>query len=444
MSEAAQSSGDCTKSLIITIPTDGEVIIVVPLNEPKCSSSIRLEPSTGLTDSRVDVAGSPLIADISYYFLPGSTINVFAWSSGAVRIEGSEQLLRGIIRSPAKSITRPLVEYHCVLHTQRMTAQQSQSMGPITLVCGGNLSGKTVVVRSLINYATRAGWKPLLVDMEPGVYQMTGLPGSISASIVEYPVPLDEVMALSLVSTTFFVGSTEVQKTDKLGEASMNAAYVHFTKQLMTCVRERLSTHVNDLYGHSGAIVLMPEVHGSSGMSFISDAIQQYDVSNVLCLGDDDLFHSLYLRHDRGHASQPDYVKVDRISHNFAVIPPARPEVLMPIKYSEYFFGAGAVGLHPSQWSKPFNNIEVLSLKEDQGQVVLAAVPKDELLGVVGCIGALYLSKSVSALQSSPVVYARVEKIDPEGIHFLTSTHYTFPSEKLVLLVGSVRWITST
>ncbi|KPI86672.1 hypothetical protein ABL78_4287 [Leptomonas seymouri] len=317
-------------------------------------------------------------------------------------------------------------------------------MGPVTLVCGGHLSGKAAVVRSLVNYAARAGWKPLLVDMDPSAYQMIGLPGSIGAAIVDSPVPLDEVMSLSLVSTTFFVGSTEIQKVDKLGEAPMSAAYVHFAKLLMTCVRERLSTHVNDLYGCSGAVVLAPEVYGSSGASFVSEVIQQYDVSNVLCLGDDCLFHSLYLRHDRGHANQPGFVKVDRISHNFSVVPPASPEVLMPIRYSEYFFGAGAVGLHPSQWSKPFNNIDVLLLKEEQGQVVLSAVPKDELLGVVGCIGALYLSKSVSALQSSPVVYARVEKIDPEGIHFLTSTHYTFPSEKLVLLVGSVRWITST
>ncbi|KAL7701619.1 beta-sandwich domain of polyadenylation factor [Lotmaria passim] len=444
MNESAQSGGSGPKSLVITIPTDGELIIAVPLHEPKCSSSIKLEPSTGLADSRVDVAGSPLIADISYFLLPGTTINVFAWSSSAVRIEGSEQLLRGVVRSSTKSITRPIVEYHCVLHMQRVAAQQSQSLGPLTLVCGGNLSGKGTVVRSLVNYAARAGWKPLLVDMDPSAYQMIGLPGSIGAAIVDYPIPLDEVMALSLVITTFFVGSTEVQRTDKLGEATMNAAYVHFTKQLLTCVRERLSTHVNNLYGCSGAIVLLPEVHGSSGVSFVSEIIQQYDVSSVLCLGDDDLFHSLYLRHDRGYANQPDFVKVDRISHNFSVIPPLSPEVLMPVKYNEYFFGAGAVGLHPSQWSKPFNNIDVLMLKEEQGQVILSAVPKDELLGVVGCIGALYLSKSVSALQSSPVVYARVEKIDPEGIHFLTSTHYTFPSEKLFLLVGSVRWITST
>lgn len=442
--ESGQLNGSGAKSLVVTIPADGELIIAVPLNEPKCSSSIELQPSTGLTDSRVDVAGSPLVADISHYLLPGTTVNVFAWTASAVKIEGTEQLLRNVIRSSTKSVTRPIVEYHCVLHTQRVAAQQSQAMGPVTLVCGGRLSGKEFVVRSLVNYAARAGWKPLLVDLDPSVHQMIGLPGSIGAAIVDYPVPPDEIVSLSLVSTTFFVGSTEVQKTDKLGEPSMSAAYVHFTKQLLTCMRERLSTHVNDLYGSSGAIVLVPEVHGTSGLNFVSDMIQQYDISSVLCLGDDDLFLSLYSRHDRGHAGQPDFVKVDRISHNFSVVPPPSSDVLLPLRYSEYFSGAGAIGLHPSLWSKPFNNIDVLLLREDQGQVVLAAVPKDELLGVVGCIGALYLSKSVSALQSSPIVYARVEKIDPEGIHFLTSTHYTFPSEKLVLLVGSVRWITST
>lgn len=444
MSNFIQPSGSSLKNVLVTIPTDGELIITVPLSEPKCSASIRLEPSTGTTDSRVDVAGSPLIADISYYLLPGSTLCVFAWAVGIVRIEGSEQLLRSIVRSSAKSITRPLVEYHCVLHTQRVAAEKMQSAGPVTLICGGNLSGKLMVARTLANYAARAGWKPTLADLDPGVHQMVGLPGSIGAAIVDYPVSLDEVTQLSLVSTTFFVGSTEVESFSKLGEAAMGAAYVHFSKLLLNCVRERLAAHANDLYGFSGAVIVLPEVHGTSGLNFVSEVVQQYDVTNVLCLGDDDLFHLLYLRHDRGNANQLDYVKIDRISHNFSVVPPANADTLLPLRFRDYFFGAGAVGLHPSQWSRPFNNIDVLLLKDEQGQVVLSAVAKEELQGIVGCIGALYAAKSVSALQASPVAYARVQSIDPAGIYFLTSTHFMFPSEKLTLLVGNVRWITST
>ncbi|CAG9575241.1 conserved hypothetical protein [Leishmania major strain Friedlin] len=436
--------GSSTKSISVTIPSDGELIITVPSNEPKCSASIKLEPSTGATDSRVDVAGSPLVTDISYYLLPGVTLNVFAWTTSVVRIEGSEQLLRGVIRSSTKSITRPLVEYHFILHTQRVAAEKTQCGGPVTLICGGQLTGKIMVARTLANYAARAGWKPILVDLDPGVQQTVGLPGSIGAAILDYPLPLDEVMALSLVSTTYFVGTTEVESFSKLGEAVVGAAYVHFSKLLLTCVRERLSTHANDLHGFSGAIIAVPEVHGSSGINFVSELIQQYDITNVLCLGDDDLFHTLYLRHDRGNTAQPDYVKIDRISHNFSIVPPANADSVMPSRYSAYFLGSGVVDLHPSQWSKPFNSIDVLVLKEEQGQVVLSPVPKEELQGIVGCIGALYSSKSGNALQLSPMAYARVQTIDPTGIYFLTSTHFTFPSEKLTLLVGTVRWITST
>ncbi|KAG5502956.1 hypothetical protein JKF63_04729 [Porcisia hertigi] len=436
--------GCSTKSISVTIPADGELIVIVPLHEPKCSASIKLEPSTDTIDSRVDVTGSPLVADISYYLLPGATLNIFAWTVSVVRIEGSEQLLRGVIRSSTKSITRPLVEYHCVLHTQRLVAEKTQSAGPVTLICGGQLTGKTMVARTLVNYAARAGWRPTLVDMDPGVQQMIGLPGSIGAAVVDYPVSLDEVMSLSLVSTTCFVGTTEVESFNKLGEALIGAAYVHFSKLLLNCVRERLSIHANDLYGFSGAIVLLPEVHGSAGMNVVSELIQQYDITNVLCLGDDDLFHTLYLRHDRGNPGQPDYVKIDRISHNFSVVPPPNADAVMTSRYSDYFLGAGAVGLHPSQWSKPFNSIDVLILKEEHGQVVLSAVPREELQGIVGCIGALFSPKSGTALQSSPVAYARVQTIDPAGIYLLTSTHFTFPSEKITLLVGSVRWITST
>ncbi|CAJ1027887.1 N-terminal beta-sandwich domain of polyadenylation factor [Leishmania utingensis] len=436
--------GSFTKSISVTIPADGELIITVPSNEPKCSASIKLEPFSGTADSQVDVAGSPLVTDISYYLLPGVTLNVFAWTTSVVRIEGSEQLLRGVIRTSTKSITRPLVEYHCVLHTQRVAAEKTQSCGPMMLICGGQLAGKIMVARTLANYAARAGWKPILVDMDPGVQQMVGLPGSIGAAIVDYPLSLDEIMALSFVSTTYFVGTTEVESFNKLGEAFTGAAYVHFSKLLLNCVRERLLIHSHDLYGFSGAIILLPEVHGSAGMNVISELIQQYDISNVLCLGDDDLFHTLYLRHDRGNTALSNYVKIDRISHNFSVVPPVNADAVMPLKYSDYFLGTGAVDLHPSQWSKPFNNIDVLILKEEHGQVVLSPVPKEELQGIVGCIGALYSPKSGSALQASPVAYARVQTIDPTGVCFLTSTHFTFPSEKLTLLVGSVRWITST
>ncbi|KAG5477094.1 hypothetical protein LSCM1_05435 [Leishmania martiniquensis] len=436
--------GSSTKSVSVTLPADGELIITVPSSEPKCSALIKLEASNGTIDPRVDVAGSPLVTDISYYLLPGATLNVFAWTVSVVRVEGSERLLRGIIRSPAKSITRPLVEYHCVLHTQRAIAEKTQSSGPVTLICGGQLAGKIAAARTLANYAARAGWKLTLVDLDPGVQQLVGLPGSIGAAIVDNPLALDEAVALSLVCTTFFVGATEVESFDKLGEASIRAAYAQFSKLLLNCVHERLSIHANNIYGFSGAIVVVPEVHGSGGVNFISELIQQYDVSNVLCLGDDDLFHALYLRHDRGNATQSDYVKIDRISHNFSVVPPANADGVMSSRYSDYFLGAGAVDLHPSQWSKPFNSIDVLMVKEEQGQVVLSPVPKEELQGIVGCIGALYSPKSGSPLQSSPLAYARVQTIDPAGIYFLTSTHFTFPSEKLTLLVGSVRWITST
>ncbi|KAG5503369.1 hypothetical protein GH5_04441 [Leishmania sp. Ghana 2012 LV757] len=433
-----------TKSVLVTIPADGELIITVPPSEPKCTASIKLEASNGTTDSRVDVAGSPLVTDISYYLLPGVTLNVFAWTVSIVRIEGSERLLRGVIRSPAKSITRPLVEYHCVLHTQRVAAEKTQSSGPMTLICGGELAGKMVAARTLANYSARAGWKLTLVDLDPGVDQVVGLPGSIGAAIVEYPLALDEVIALSLVSTTYFVGTTEVESFDKLGEACVKAAYTHFSKLLLNCVRERLSTHANNLYGFSGAIIVLPEIHGNGGVNFVSELIQQYDISNVLCLGDDDLFHTLYLRHDRGNSAQPDYVKIDRISHNFSVVPPPNADAVLPSRYSDYFLGAGVVDLHPSQWSKPFNSIDVLIVKEEQGQVVLSPIPKEELQGIVGCIGALHSFKSGSPLQSSPLAYARIQTIDPAGIYFLTSTHFTFPSEKLTLLVGNVRWITST
>lgn len=444
MNDVQQQVSKLTQYVEINLPSDSEVIISVPLNEQKCSAFIKALAPTGSNDPRIDLLGSPLVVDVTYYLLPGSTFTIFAWNTATIHIEGSEQLLKNIIRGSAKSITRPLVEYHCILHSYRVSAEKERSLGPITLVCGSHNSGKANIVRTLCNYAARAGWKPLLVDMDPSGNQMVGLPGSIGAAIVEYPVTIDETMSLSLVCTTYFVGSSEIQSFDRAGESKISAAYTHFSKMLLNAMRDRLTAHSGDIYGCSGSIVLVPELQCNAGLNFISEIIQQYSVSNVLCIGDDDMFHLLYNRYDKGLSEQGDRVRVDRLSHNFSVVPCAGADVLLPIKYSEYFLGSGATVLHPSQWSKPFSNVDVLVLKEENDQVILSSVPKDELQGIVGCIGAIYLSRSSNALQSPPLVYARIQTIDPAGVYFLTTTHFTFPSEKLTLLVGNVRWITSS
>lgn len=432
------------RGVTVPLPTDAEFCVVVPYEEPRCSATIRLLPGVGMVDPRVDVCGSPLVVDVSYQLLPGSVVHVFAWSNASVRVEGSDVLLKNVFRSPARSIVRPIVEYHCSLHALRVEAEKVQGVGPTTVVCGSSTSGKAMVARSLCSYAARAGWKPLLVDLDCGVAQSVTIPGAIAAAVIDYPISVDQVLSQTALSLAYFVGNVEAQKTVR-GEATMYAPYAHYTQLLMSGVRERLMYHAGDQYAASGAIVLLPELKDNSGVNFVIDLSQRYGVTNVLCIGDDYLFHKL-LAHFTAPQALMNSVKttVGRMSQSFCSVPRPRIEFLLPLRYREYFLGSGAVNLHPSQWSKPFNSLEILLLKDDGDQAVLTAVEQDALQGIVGCVGALFpTAKTTSALQNAPSVFVRVQSVDPSGINFLTTTHHTFPSERLTLVVGSARWITS-
>lgn len=429
-------------SVVVQLPADGELLVRVPGNEPRCHAVIKVVAEPGASDPKVDVAGAPLVPDIQYYLIPGICFTVFAWSNAVVHIEGSASLVKNVVRSPSRSATRAVVEFHCQLHKSRIVAEQTASCGPVTLVCGMNSSEKISVARSLCSYAARAGWKPLLVDLDCGASQTIGIPGSIGAAVVEYPMSIDEVISLSQVCTTFFTGSLDPQHVNSSGELVISLAYSHFSDILLRVCRKRLSMHCGDVYASSGSVVIVPELRDNSGVNYVADIAHAFGAAHILCIGDDYLFHKLFVRlsgtSDRG-------IHVDRLSQSNQLGVPSLDLKLLPRIFNNYFHGSGAVVLQPSQWTKCYTMLTILHVMEVNGQVVLVDVERNALQGIIGCIGALFLSSKVtSALQSSPLAYARIQSIDATGVSFLTTTHFTFPSERLTVVVGSVRWITST
>ncbi|EPY27473.1 polyribonucleotide 5'-hydroxyl-kinase [Strigomonas culicis] len=426
---------------IVLIP-NSELVIIVPLDEPKGGSTVKVMPNTGYGKPRVEVYGAPLIVDVTYTLLPGKTINIYSWSKSHLRIEGSPQLRKNIYRGPPHSIVRPVVEYHCYLHARRKEAEKENKIGPVALICGSHICNKAAVAKTLCSYAARLQWKPLLVDMDPGVSQLFSLPGAISAGIVEYPITIDEVVELSLASISYFVGVTEPQRLDNNGEMSMYAPYVHYTGVLSQLMRDRLSKQIDNIYGWSGAIIILPELQDNSGVNFVSDIIYQCGVTHVLCVDDDFMFNKIYTRWGMDEKLG---VVVDSVSHNFTATTPYPQDLMLPKRYAEYFHGTGSTILSPSQWSKPLHSIEVLEIREKDDQATLVQLERDALPGLVGRIGALFQTQGseVTILQKSPFVFVRVQSVNAEGITFLTTTHYTFSSEKLTLIVGEARWITS-
>lgn len=434
------TTDDSKKLLRAQLQADTELLIRVPGDEGRNTATIRLQPVAATqNEPRVEIFGAPLQPDVRYHLLAGTTYTLFAWTNATVEIAGSHLLVRNVMRSGTRSLTRPILEFHCLTQERRSEAEKLGSVGPVTLICGRDGLTKTLIARSLCSYAARSGWRPLYVDLDCGELQSVGIPGTVGAAVIDFPTAVDDVMSLTHVAITYFVGTTDAQKMGPNGESVMSAQYTNYANALLGTIRDRLHQHKGNIYAASGAVVIVPELRDNSGVNYITDLIQEFGVTNIMTVGDDYLFHKLL-----AHPGIPSRVQVDKMSQSFLIAGTLPPEELLPIRFDDYFLGTGAVTLLPSQWTRRFERLEVLQLKEDGDQVVCANVERNALLGIVGCLAALFkMSKEGTPLNSTPVVYARVQSVDAVSITFLTTTHFTYPSEKLIVVVGSVRWITS-
>ncbi|CCW64317.1 unnamed protein product [Phytomonas sp. EM1] len=438
-----QDSTTANHTTNIQLSAESELFIKVPQSEPRCSARIVVQSASG-SDARVEFLGTPLFVDVSYYLIPGEQVVLFTWTNAIILVEGSDLLLKNVFRTSTRPLSRAIIEYHSFLHDIRAASENGLREGPITLLCGRDDSSKVATAKSLCNYATRTGWKPLLVDLDCRRSPILGVPGSLSASVIEFPITLDEIFSQTHVSITFFVGTTEPQQQTE--EKMLSPSYVHYSRFLLKCCNDRLSKHSSDIFGWSGMIVILPELNDNAAVNFITEIVEAHNISHILTFGDDYLFHKLYMQYSiRGGSHRRRKLLVDRISkgHCYTPFPPL--EQILPGIFRNYFHGSGPIILQPSQWLKSFETLEILRFKESIDQVQLITVEKEELQGIVGCIGALFHFDKISTpLNLSPFAYVRVHSIEPTGVVLLTTTTFTFPSDRLILVVGTVRWITST
>lgn len=428
-------------SVSVTMGNDSELCIVVPRSESPGVSTVELVPrggNSGFMEPRADSCGAPLIVSIKYSLEPGTVVHVFAWDKLTIKVEGSPVVLRNVFRVPSRPLVRPVVEYHCMLHKQRIAAQSGLTRGPLTIVCGRNSGGKLEVAKSLCNYAARSGWKPLWIDADCGIDQTLSIPGAISAGIFEFPIAIGEVMNQSIIPISFFPGSLYPQVMQD-GDVAMFGPYTHFFRVLMECSIARLTAQATNLFGFSGAIINIPELKDNSGVNFIAEAVEQFGVANVLCVGDDFLFHKL-----QGRFSHNAAVSVDRITSSFSCFPQPPSDSILPSIFDQYFSGAGQTVLFPFRWAKPLESVNVFNVVDENQRIQMKSVEHSTLKQFEGCVCALCLpDKQGTNLSKFPcVVFARIESVMPKELVFFTSVS-SFPTEKVVVLVGSLRWITS-
>ncbi|KEG06466.1 polyribonucleotide 5-hydroxyl-kinase [Trypanosoma grayi] len=438
-----------TEELTTRLSAGTEFVIVVPYETKRCSATLKIVSVGGGVDPRVDVLGAPVVVDVSYNLIPGMEFSIFAWTNATVRIEGSKQLLLNCYRPTTPPFVRPLVEYHCIIHDARVLADKKALFGPLVLICGTNDAEKHVIGRTLCSYAARTGWSPQLVDLDCGVGQMLGPPGTVCAGVIEYPMTLDEDTTIGPTSVSFFTGSTAPQVKSSSGEWNMYAPYVHYSHLMMSCASNRIARHTGRVSGSSGAVIILPDLKGVSGLLFVEDLLRRFNISHILCIGDDFLFCGLHNRISNMQESAGSRTvastRIDKLSKSFIYSPLDSGSERIASRLERYFFGGGAIDLQPSEINKRYSSIEILALKDTNGQAVVSNVEQDALEGIVGCVGALFESSTKrdrDILSLSPFAFARVQGVDAQGVSILVSTHSAIP-ETLVMIIGSYCWVTS-
>lgn len=78
--------------------------------------------------------------------------------------------------------------------------------GPRVIVVGPTDSGKSCLVRMLLGWAAREGWKPTYADLDIGQGSIT-IPGTVAATPVEMPIHPIEGVPLDL-PLVYFYGHT--------------------------------------------------------------------------------------------------------------------------------------------------------------------------------------------------------------------------------------------
>lgn len=165
------------------------------------------------------------------------------------------------------------------------TVKQDKSEGPRVMIVGPSDVGKSSLSKILINYASRAGWSPLFVDLDLGQNAIS-LPGTIAAAPIEHP--------LDPFAEGGFVNS-EMPLAYYFGDVTVNQnSEEHYKFQVekiadMLDARNEKNKHARN----SGVIVNTMGWIDGLGFDLLLHARKALNIDVVICLGQERLFQSL-------------------------------------------------------------------------------------------------------------------------------------------------------
>lgn len=123
------------------------------------------------------------LAPRNAYTFSGIKSKILTWHGCELEIEGqcaTESVAEYL--GPADNPANAIVNLHGYLNEMREAAVRERREGPRVLITGPARAGKSGVARTIASYATRQGYQPLVVNMNPQEGMLT-LAGSLSAAV---------------------------------------------------------------------------------------------------------------------------------------------------------------------------------------------------------------------------------------------------------------------
>jgi polyribonucleotide 5'-hydroxyl-kinase len=127
-----------------------------------------------LVEGQGEIFGTEITRNRKYKFQASATIAVFTWHGCKVSIKGRTDVAYISKESPM----RMYLNTHAALEQLRGRAEAESARGPRIMIVGPTDVGKSTLSSILVNYATRVGRTPMLVDLDVGVGQMS-IPGTM-------------------------------------------------------------------------------------------------------------------------------------------------------------------------------------------------------------------------------------------------------------------------
>jgi hypothetical protein len=416
-------------SATITLSRLTELRIRVSVSEdPELESCVRL---SGKRDQEtiVEVNGAPMCPGTRYDLHPGSAHTFVCWSSNATLvIEASNDTLRNAYRA-SSACAQPIAEYHCAINQLR-----GASNPPRVLVCGRNDACKTDVAVTLVNYAARFGWSPVLIDTDPSPRQCVSIPGAVGCCVVEVPIVLGEDIISHHVSLQYFVGELAAQPHVDVSQVWMN-----FVRTLCDVSAKFKDEHVLS----SGEIIIAPELFGRDGIAALLQIVQLAGITHVLVLHDEYLFEKLISTVAHG-------VQVDKLSSVSGAMIPASQTASMRLcqrRLLTIFEGSGRGRVNSFGHKFHLSSVSIFRVIATGAKVSAISVDRVDMENVVNCVAAVVDSTQARRdlggfLASTVCGFARIVSIDGQEINIQTSlAKSALPSGKLTLLVGNVQLI---